>query len=330
MSERNTVNQIVQIGAESTPGTAVPAGKKLQNINFTLSPKPDVKKFRATGHRWDTVTEMDREWSEWKADGNLDYQDFIYLVSGPFGAATITTPGGGTNSRSWAWTPPVTGAITPKTYSIEQGDAVRAHKTAYGLFTGFSYKGSRSGGFTCDAPMIARAFTDGATMTSSPTAVAMSPVVGGHVNLWIDTTSGALGTTQFTRPFTYEYTYDSGFNVFWPLNRSQASFTGHVDMVPKNSVKFYLEADSTGMGLYPHLQAGDFLYVRFDAQGPIIETTIHYSITHDMAIKLTNVSEFKDTEGIFGIEYEGVIAEDSSWASGQSQVLTVVNQLTAL
>jgi hypothetical protein len=181
------------------------------------------------------------------------------------------------------------------------------------------------------APMIARAFSDGITMTASPTSIALAPVAGGHVNLYIDTTSAGLGVTQFTRVFDFTYTYDTAFGAFWPLNRANASFTGVVDLAPKSTVKFTLEADSTGMGLYSHLQAGDFMYIRFEAIGAIIEGTIHYSIVHDICVKLTNVSDIKDAAGgVFCTDFDGEVAEDTAWGSGQSQILTVTNALTAL
>lgn len=331
MTERASINQIVQIGAESVAGTGVAASKKLQNLSLTFTPKPEVKTYRGTGHRWSSTAEMNREWTELKFDGPLDYQELVYLIAGVWGGLTPSTHAGGTNSKDWVWTPAVTGAITPKTFTIEQGDAVRAQKANYGLFTGFSYKGSRADGFSVEAPLIARAFSDGITMTSSPTAITLAPVVGSHVNLWLDTASGSIGTTQLTRAFNFEYTYDAAFGAFWPLNRSNASFTGHVDTTPKNTIKLTLEADSSGMGFYSHLQAGDFMYLRFDSQGPIIETTIHYTITHDMAIKLTSVGSFGDKDGVYVIEYEGEIAEDSAWGSGgQSQTITVTNQLSGL
>jgi hypothetical protein len=331
MPERASVNLITQIGVESVHGTSVAAGKKLLNMGVVFTPKPDVKTYRPGGHRYITEAVLNREWTELKADGMLDYNDFVYIVSGPFGAANITTPGGGTNSRAWAWTPAITGNIDPKTFTLEQGDGVRAQKVVYGLFTGFNYKGSKDQGFTLSAPMIAQPFSDNITMTSSPTSVALAPVAGGQVNIWVDTTSGGLGGTQFLRVFTFEYNYDSGFAPFFALNRSVAGFTGHIDVVPKPTVKLSLEADSNGMSLYPHLQAGDYLYVRFDAQGPIIESTIHYSIVHDMAIKLTQVSDIKDANGgLVCTDYTGEIAEDPNWSGGQAQVLTVTNALTAL
>ncbi len=84
------------------------------------------------------------------------------------------------------------------------------------------------------------------------------------------------------------------------------------------------------MGFLTSLQAGSFLYLRVDAVGPIIEGAIPYAMQHDMAIKLTNVDPFSDNEGVYAIGYEGMIMEDTAWASGQSQKMTITNQLTAL
>ena len=178
--------------------------------------------------------------------------------------------------------------------------------------------------------MIAQSISDGITMTASPTTVALVPVVGKNVNVFIDSTSGGLGTTQYTRFFSIEYKYEGGFEAFWPLNRANTSFTGHVDLPPKNTVKIILEADSQGMGLLSSVQSGSFLYLRVDAQGPIIEAAIPYALQHDIAIKLTNVDPFSDDSGIFAIGFEGEVMEDSAWGSGQSQKLTITNVLTAL
>src|SRR6266571_8592666 len=318
MAERNTLNQRVQIGVETTIGTNIAAGKLLECFNFVMGIKPKVSTFRGTGRRWASTAEENQEWTEVPIDGNLDYQGMVYLVSGPWGGATITTHTGGTLSKDWVWTPPVSGAITPKTYTLEQGDSVRAQKINYGLIHSFGYQGTRAD-FKCNGAMFGQLFQDSITMTASPTAIALSPVVGKHVNIYVDPTSAALGTTQYTRAFSIEYKYDNGFGAFWSLNRTSTSFTGHADLPPTNTVKLILEADSQGMGFLTSLQAGSFLYLRVDAVGPIIEGAIPYAMQHDMAIKLTNVDPFSDNEGVYAIGYEGMIMEDTAWASGQSQ-----------
>lgn len=421
MGERATINQRIQFGVETTPGTSVPATKLVENFNVVFGVKPDVNTFRPTGRRWSNTAEENREWTGLKVDGNLDYQGMVYLISGPWGAATITTHAGGVNAKDWTWIPPVTGAITPKTYTIEQGDSTQAHKAAYSLLTDFGYKGTRKD-FSCTGVGIAQALQNGITMTNSPTAITLSPIVGKHMNVWLDTTSAGIGTTQFTKMLSVDYSYSGGFNPFWPLNRANSSYSGHVDATPKNIMKILLEADAQGMSLLPYLQQGAFLYLRVDAQGPVIDnlqtvtlggpsagtftltykgqtsagiafnaaasavqtalialSTIgagnvtvtgsaggpytvtfagtlandttpmtgsgagltggaflitqaqnYYAMLHDMALKLTNVDDFSDSDGIFAIGFEGEIVEDSNWNGGQSQKLVLTNALTAL
>ena len=272
MADVISLNQTTQFGVETTSGTSVPANKLLTCFNIVMGVKPEVKTYRGTGRRFPSVQEENTEYTEIPISGNLDYQGMPYLVSGPWGAATITTPTNGVNARAWAWTPPVSGAITGKTFTIEQGDSVRAHKVNYGLVTGFSYKVTRHE-TSCAATAIAQQLQDGITKTSSPTAVALSPVAGKHINLYVDTTSTGLGTTLYTRAFSIDYQYGNGFGPFWPLNRANLSFGGVADLPPACMVKLLLEADSVGMALLPHLQVGDFLYPRLDALGPVIDNT---------------------------------------------------------
>jgi hypothetical protein len=49
---------------------------------------------------------------------------------------------------------------------------------------------------------------------------------------------------------------------------------------------------------------------------------------HDMAVKVSNVADFSDSNGIFAIEWELTIVEDGGW--GKAQTATVTNLITAL
>ena len=49
-----------------------------------------------------------------------------------------------------------------------------------------------------------------------------------------------------------------------------------------------------------------------------------------MAVKVSKPSPFKDEQGIFAEEWELEVVEDPAWNSGQAQVFTVTNLLTAL
>jgi hypothetical protein len=329
MPERASINQRPQFGVETTSGTSVAANKSLSCFDLVMGIKPTTVMYRGTGHRWPTIQAENKEWTEIDLSGDLDYQGMVYILSSIWGGATITLHTGGTLSHDWVWIPPISGSITPKTYTIEQGDSVRAQKVNYGLVHSFGYKGTRDG-FNMTAAMIGQLFQDAITMTATPTAIALSPVVGEQVNIYIDPTAANVGVTQYLRFLDIEYKYDNGFGPFWALNRANTSWTGAVDTVPTNTVKMLLEADAQGMGLLPSLRSGATLYLRVDAVGLIIEGAIPYAFQHDVAIKLTNVDKFQDKEGLYAIGFEGVVVEDAAWGSGQSQKATLTNVLTAL
>ncbi len=317
MPDRVSLNQRVQFGVETTSGTSVPANKLLSCFNIVMGVKPGITTYRGTGRRFPSVQEENTEYTEIPISGNLDYQGLSYLVSGPWGAATITTPTNGVNARAWAWTPPVSGAITPKTFTIEQGDGVvRSQKVNYGLVTGFSYKVTRHD-TSCAGTAIAQQLQDGITMTASPTTVALSPVAGKHINLYVDTTSTGLGTTLYTRAFSIDYQYGNGFGPFWPLNRANLSFGGVADLPPACMVKLLLEADSVGMALLPHLQVGDFLYPRLDALGPVIDNT-------------QTVTLGTQSSGTFTLTYKGQTTATIVYNAASGAVQTALQALSTI
>jgi hypothetical protein len=219
---------------------------------------------------------------------------------------------------------------------LQQGDAVRARSLAYGLFNNFGYKGTRKTPFTVSSKGFGQQLSDGITLTSSPTAVALLPVVGKFFNVYLDTTSGGIGTTLLTRCFSVDYAFDNVYGPFYPLNRANASFTGHVDLKPKCTLKLILEADATGLNTMQttYLQPGATAYIRVQAQGNQIASdgpgSVKATFQHDMACKVGKPSPFKDEQGVYAVEWELTIVEDPAWNSGQAQTITVTNLITAL
>lgn len=332
-AERTSTNQKVQVGAESTSalGTPVAATKLLECFSWNFGVNADVKMYRPTGHKYDSTQEENIEWSEGSLDGTLDFNGIIYPLASVMGSVAPVAHGVSSTAKDWIFTPPITGSVVPQTYTLQQGDSVRAHQIAYGLFTSWGYKVTRKDVST-SGKWIGQLLSDGATLTSNPTAVAIAPVVGKHWNVYLDPTSGALGTTQLTRVLSFEYSFDNVYAPFYALNRSTPSYTAHVDMPPKATAKLLVEADAAGMALLGYLQSGTTYYLRMDAQGNTIDVanSVKNKLTHDMAVKVSKPNPFKDDQGIFAIEWELTVVEDPSWSTGQAQTITVTNLITAL
>ena len=335
-AERTSVNQKIQIGAEATTalGTPVAAGKLLECFDFSFSINGDVNFYTPTGRKYASSQEENTEWVDISVGGNLDYNGVIYLLNSTMGNVSPVSHLASVTAKDWVFTPPTTGSIVPRTYTIQQGDSVRAHQVAYAIFSDFGYKGDRKN-FTISGKGIGQPITDGATMTSSPTAVALAPVPAKQFNVYLDPTSGALGTTQLTRALSVDYSMTGTYGPLFVLNRSTLGFTAHVDMAPKASIKLKLEADAAGMALLGYLQSGVTYYLRVQAQGTTAIAAdgpgnIFNTFTHDMAVKVNKPTAFADAQGVFAIEWELDVVEDSTWNTGQAQTFTVTNLIAAL
>lgn len=316
--ERMTVNQRVQVGAESTAalGTVVPATKQLLCFDFVFGVSGDIKFYRPTGHKYDTEQEENTEWVDGTLAGNMDYNGVIYPLGGVCGAVSPVAHGSSTVAKDWIFTPPTTGTIVPQTLTIEQGDAVRAHRLAYGLFVDFGYKGTRKD-FTASGKILAQPIADGITMTSSPTAVAMAPIAAKQLNVYLDSSSANLGTTLLTRVLSIDYMMTGTYGPLWVLNRSTIGWTAHVDLAPKCVFKLKLEADSNGMAILPYLQSGVTQYLRVNAQGAIIDN-------------LQTVSLGAPSAGTFTLTYKGQTTAGIAYNATSAAVQTALQGLATI
>ncbi len=332
MPDRMFVNQVVQIGPEATPGTIVPATKRLECYTIEDGIMADVAQFRSIGHKYSIEQEELAEWMESNVSGNLDFNGSIYILNSALAKVTPTAHGSSSTAKDWTFAPPVAGAASPQTYSIEQGDSVRAHKMGFGLFTDFGYKLTRKTEVALNSTkMLHQAINDNSTMTASLPNVAVSPIVGKMAKFYLDPTSGALGTTQILMPLSFEFGTTGLFGPVWAMTGG-ASWNAYADLPPKTTGKIMLEANAEGMALLPYLQAGTIMYLRCDLLGPEIDVpnSIYAEFRHDMAVKFGKPAAFKDEQGIFAIEWEYEVVEDPNWSSGQSHVIRVTNLLTAL
>lgn len=316
MVERSTINQVVQLGVESTSGTSVAANKLLNCFNFQFGIESDIKYYRGTGRKYASIQELNQEWSSGSMDGAMDFNGIIYPLSSIFGAGTVGASGTSAVAKDWAFTPPLSGNANPKTFTFEQGDAVRAQKLSYGLLQQFGYKGTRKE-FTLSGKIIGQLVSDGITMTSSPTAVALAPMVANQFNVYLDDTSANLGTTQLNRPISVEYSMDNVYGPAWFIRRNDPSWTTHVDMEPNATFKLMVEADSQGMGLLTSLRQGITKFVRVDALGGVVDNQ-------------QTVSLGSPSAGTFSLTYKGQTASGITYTAAASAVQTALQGLSTI
>jgi hypothetical protein len=328
MADRASIFQTVNVGVESTSGSAVVCAKKLTSMSIEPAIKTNVETFRPMGTKYATLTQQGKEWTEAKVSGLVTYTELVYALSSLLKPAVITTPSGGTTARQWLFEPSATLADAVKSLTVEQGSAERAHRFAYGLFNSLSLKFDRDK-VELSGSMLGQAIEDGVTMNASPTAIALVPVMPKHVSIYLaDTQAGLAGATALSRVVSCEWSLSDRFGMIWPLNAAKPSWDGHVEKEPKLAASLLMEADADGMGLLTQLRNGATKWLRIKCEGDTIESTIKYLLQIDQPIKITDPKDFTDSDGLFAIGWDGTGVFDSAW--GKAISVTVVNNLSAL
>lgn len=324
MADRASIFQTIQVGVESTPGTSVAASKKLQSMMIEPGMKAEIQSYRAMGSKFPSLAALGKEWTEASVSGGLTYSEIVYPLSSVLNTATPT----GTTAKTWVFTPATSSADTPKTFTVEQGGSIRAHKFTYGLFNSFGVKFSRE---SCEVSgsMLGAALTDNITMTGSPTSVELVPVLPTQVLVYLaDTAAGLDGASALGRVVSVEWNISDRFGPVWALNGA-TTWAAFVETEPKLDVKMTMEADAEGMALITPMRAGTTKFVRIEATGAVIgggpDT---YQLTIDTACKIVDVDPFSDEDGVYAIGWSMSGFHDATW--GKATSITVVNQVASL
>lgn len=331
MTDRASVVEAVQIGRESTPGTAVACPTTLRSMSLDIKIAGDNDVFRPDGHKFNAINSPGMEWSTFSVSGKPTFTEICYPLEAMLGAATLTTPG--TLSKLRVYDFADTAIAAPKTLTIMKGSSVRAEKLTYGLFTDLGLVFSRKNGLSLTGQGFGQLLQDGITLTSSPSDVPLIPIIGKQLDVYIDPTSGALGTTKLLRAFSIEPAITGAYGPVWPINSANSSFGGVVDLAPGTAMKMTLEADAAGLAYLAQYRSGDLIFMRVHALGPLIETVsavdYHYEFTADIAIGVSKAPAVDgDLDGVSIVEYDCEMVKDVTW--GKAVEISVQNAIAAL
>lgn len=404
MPDQTTTTQKVQIGVEATPGTLVPATRRLLSLMLSLGPQGDINTFRPSGSKYPAIAAMGKEWAGGDVEGWPTYTELMYIISNVLGVPTTTTPGGATLARDHVWPIRSSELNTPQTWSVEKGSSTQARKAAYGLFTelGLTYNRDE---ISLDGSFMARILDAAATLTpaqgsavtitsssvakptvittatahglttgdvvtiaghsgSTPsingehtvtvtsttqftipvnvttggtggtvtkngvTELSLVPLLPREVSIYLDTTFGAIGTTKLLRVLEASWSLGDQYTGLWPLDAAQSSFAATYEGEPSSEVGLTLGADAVGYGLLTPMRAGDTRYLRIENIGGEIEAGFDYEFVVDLPIKITEVPDESDDDGLETLEYGAELFHDT--AMGNAGSIRLRNGLAAL
>lgn len=305
MTERATVYNTVQIGPESTAGTAVATTKVLKTIDIQPGIKASAQGFRPMGQKFASMMNVSgKNWTEAKINcDEMSYGEIVYLLSSLL--KNVTAGADGTLPKLWTYAPALSAEDTVKTYTVEVGSSGRACEFAYGLVTDLNFDINRAEA-KCSGTMLGYGYTDGITMTADNTAIetTLTPIMASQFSVYLAASwAGLAGASALERAFSVNLQIANRHSPLWVVNRTNTSFAAHAELAPQITLKLLLAADATGMGPLTNLTAGTTTWVRIQAQGAEIESGKPYLFQIDGAYGVAAAGEFKDEQGIYAIEW---------------------------
>lgn len=337
-AERASALEATQVGfeANATPGTAVAATRRLMATQISLDPNVEFDEFMPEGYIVNTLSQPVMESMTGDVEGRPCYNELVYLLAAFFGVpASITqimdtaTPTGG---YTWNWAPSAKAdSTTIRTLTIENGSAFRAHRAAYGLVTELGLNFARDAAPELSGGVIAQRIEDAVTMTPALVEIDPVPIVITQVDVYMDTTAAGLGTTKLARLFEADLTIGDRYAPVWVIDSTKPSYVSHVLTPHSVGLDTTMEADTQGMGVFTPMRLGDSRFFRIKGTGPNIYTggvVVNHSMVLDLAMKITDVGDFDDHDGVRTISYTWGGVEDAMW--GKWLDLTLINKLSSI
>lgn len=149
------------------------------------------------------------------------------------------------------------------------------------------------------------------TVGAAPTLITPVPILGNQIDVYVDDTSGAIGTNKAERVFNGSWSYANRFGPVWPVDSAVPSFASHVELKPEARFTLSASADDDGMAFLLAMRQGATKYIRWVATGDIIASAYPYKLQIDMACKVAEVVKFSDQDGIYRVDVVLTMVDDS-------------------
>lgn len=333
MAERSTISQATQIGVEATPGTAVAAPRRLGSIGLEMAPQVGVNPQRPNGQKYANLQVLGKEWAEASLNGSPAYTELPYLFASLLSTPTVTpvTDAGNVATGAYLWTfdSDSFAADDPTTYTIEQGDQVRAQRVAYALLNSLSMSWSRDN-IGLDGAMTTLRMEDGITLTPGAEMLPQVPVRPSELSVYLDGASANLGTTKLTRAISGQFSVGSRFSPVWVVDAALPSFAAQVESEPDASYSLRQQANAQGMENLVAMRGGATKFMRLEAVGPVIQaaSNTRHRMILDMAGQVGNVGALSDSDGVYAAEWTFGAVHDPAW--GRALRVQVITTTAAL
>lgn len=323
MTLPSTVFQGIQVGLETTPGTAVPANKKLLAMSMIPSPQVESEPFRAMGNKYASFVSPNKEWTSINIEGKPTFNEIVYLLSSLM-HYTAPAQQGATTAYKWTFGSNTSAADVGKTFTIEHGDANSAWQVAGVRVSGLTLSFGRNQ-ITVNGSGVGEAIVKGVTLTASPTALTPVPILPAMLKFYMaDTQAGLAGATALDNAFELEWSLTDKFGLAWPVGQDPVAVEG----VPNASSRIKVATNTAGMALIDALRNATTKWFRIQAIGETIASTYKHTLTIDFPAQVQSIGDPADHENVYTVDYGLLPIHDATW--GKSVQIDVITNLSAL
>lgn len=325
--------RVMQVGIESTKGTAVAATKKIRG-NFT--PNEKISRYYSAypqGYRANTggVGVPVSKGFSGTLETELTFEEILwFLQTGLRGS--VTAVGAGTD-KTWTFDPELTTHPTLQTMTVEytETDGTTNHvarEAAHVMTTSYKIDNAFNAETKFSAEVFGR-YPAVSTPTSSLSVYANREIaVSNQAKVWVDTTWAGLGTTLLAgstlRSATLEVT--TGLSEDYTLDgRSDLDMTGYRVGLVSAKLDMVMELNAASAAIIGNWRAGDVRFVRLSNFGSLITGSIYKEVRHDLALRLVGDAPVVSTDGDYrNVAFSCETILDPT--SGKTLVAVVVNK----
>jgi len=289
----------IQMGRESTPGTAVPATfiwggcgilKDEREVKFVDGCVGNLGgDLRSYTPKLAATLELE--------ETEASFERLPHLFEMGISAATPSHDGSG--GYVYVYNAPTTNAPTPKSYTVEGGDNVQAEEMEYAILDELTISGKAGDALMMSATLFGRQLQN-TTFTSALPAVDTEVILFQRGKLYIDDSGGTIGSTQMTGVLlSMEYKYKSGLAPRYTADGEL--YFDHASIAqPEIELSLTLEHTTGADAERAKWRAETPRLIRLAFEGSAISggsTYTHKTLIIDLAGKWTEMPNLDDEDG---------------------------------
>lgn len=291
----------IQLGAESTPGTAVAATAlwrgmgSLEDVREVVFVEEDVGLLPGTDRTYIPKLEGTLEMESTPAT----FEQLPYLFLAGVEDVSGVQDGTGTD-YIYTFDLATTAQNTIQTYTIETGDDQQAEEMEYCFVTELTLEGVAGEALMMGATWLGRQVSN-TTFTGAIAIPSVDEILFSKGKIYIDAIGGTIGTTQVTNSLVgMSLSLTTGLAPVYTAD-GDLFFTFQKQVAPELTVEVTWEHDANAV-----TRKGDFRnetarLIRLEFEGPAVATPgttySNKTLILDMAAKIESISALEDADG---------------------------------